>query len=151
MVEICVALLEGAQDSIKKLEKQGFTFVESYKNYDTYFTTINKLDLKTIPYKTLLDNSVLIRHCVSKDHDEKSIVYKSKTLDDKGNVIQEIKSKVIINNIEKAKEIFNNLNLKCWCDYTVENIIYKKDDIEVNIQRTNTLGDFIEIEEYPQI
>lgn len=72
-------------------------------------------------------------------------------MDDKGNVIQEIKSKVIINNIEKAKEIFNNLNLKCWCDYTVENIIYKKDDIEVNIQRTNTLGDFIEIEEYPQI
>jgi len=151
MVEICVALLESADETIKKLENQGFTFVESYKNYDTYFTTINKLDLKTIPYKTLLDNSVLIRHCVCNDHDEKSIIYKSKTLDASGNVIQEIKSKVIINNIEKAKEIFNNLNLKCWCDYTVENIIYKKENIEINIQRTNALGDFIEIEEFPEI
>jgi RNA polymerase sigma-70 factor (ECF subfamily) len=64
MTEICVQI-NGELEEIKKsaLEK-GFEFKESYNNYDTYYSTVSEEELKTVEYKKLLDNSVIVRNIV---------------------------------------------------------------------------------------
>ena len=78
-------------------------------------------------------------------------MFKNKTLDDNGNVVNEIKTKLKIDDEEKAKTIFTNIGMTCWCDYINENIVYKKGEIALTIQNIKNLGVFLEIEEYPSI
>lgn len=151
MTEICVQI-DGNFEEIKKaVSRQGFEFIESYDNYDTYFTTIKKENIKSVSYKQLLDNSVIIRNIKGDNFDIKNIVYKKKTLDNNGNVIDEVKTKLKIDDIEKAKTIFSNIGLNCWCDYVNHNNEFKKGEIVLIIQYVEDLGTFIEIEEYKSI
>ncbi len=151
MTEICV-LTKNEFDEVKEnLIKEGFEFVETYNNYDTYFTTLSQKDLKTTSYPVLLEKSVLIREIVGENLDKKYIVYKKKTFDKNGNVIDEVKTKLNIDDTQKAKTIFKNLGLTCWCDYVVNNNEFKKGEIVANVQYVKELGTFIEIEEYESI
>ncbi len=149
MTEICVQVEETLQQAIALLVKNGFEFVESYTNFDTYYSTLISPEQEN--YQHLLNKSVIIRHIVSENCDVKNAVYKSKTLDSNGNVINEVKTKLKVDDIEKAKQIFNNLCLNCWCDFAVQNNELKKGEIVVDIQYVQNLGTFIEIEEYPSI
>lgn len=149
MTEICFQVEESLQQAITLLTKNGFNFIESYINFDSYYTTIASPE-KT-DYQSLLNKSVIIRHIVTKTGDVKNVVYKSKTLDTDGNVINEVKTKVKVDDIEKTKQIFNNIGLNCWCDIAVSNNELKKCEVVVNVQNVENLGTFVEIEEYPSI
>lgn len=149
MTEICVEIDCSLQQAKNIVKQNGFEFVESYTNFDTYFSTLPSTENESYP--SLLKNSVVVRHIVGNNCNVKNIVYKSKTLDNQGNVIDEVKTKVNVDDIEKAKQVFLNLGLKCWCDYAVENHILKNNELEINIQYVKNLGTFIEIEEYPSI
>lgn len=151
MTEICVQI-DGNIEEIKKVVlSHGFEFLEAYNNYDTYYTSLPKNEIMKVSYKDLLDNSLIIRNIKGENFDIKNIVYKKKTLDKNGNVTNEIKTKVKIDNIENIKTIFNNIKLNCWCDYINNNNEYKKGEIILNIQYVKELGTFIEIEEFESI
>lgn len=151
MTEICVQINGDFEEIKKSVLDKGFEFSEAYDNYDTYFTTIQKDQIKRVSYKQLLDNSLIIRNIKGKDFDIKNIVYKKKTLDENGNVTDEIKTKLKIDDIHKAKTIFDSMGLNCWCDYINHNNEFKKGEIVLNIQYVNELGTFIEIEEFKSI
>ena len=151
MTEICVQIYSDFEKVKQILLSQGFEFLESHSNYDTYFTSIPKEKVKQVEYKELLDNSLIIRNIKGENLDIKNIVYKKKTLDEQGNVTNEIKTKLKIDDIEKAKLIFNNMGLCCWCDYVNQNNEYKKGEITLNLQYVENLGVFVEIEEFESI
>lgn len=151
MTEICVEIKENLEKVIDILKNLGYMFDERYVIHDTYYTTFKESDLKTISYKDLLNRSLIIRNIVGNSGVSTNIVYKNKTLDNNGNVINEIKTKLKIDDEEKAKTIFTNVGMTCWCDYINENIVYKKDDIALTLQKVENLGVFLEIEEYPSI
>ena len=151
MTEICVEVKENLEKVIDILKNLGYMFDERYVIHDTYYTTFKESDLKTISYKDLLNGSLIIRNIVGNSGVSTNIVYKNKTLDNNGNVINEIKTKLKIDDEEKAKTIFTNVGMTCWCDYINENIVYKKDDIALTLQKVENLGVFLEIEEYPSI
>ena len=151
MTEICVQVFGELEDIKKAVEAKEFEFVETYNNFDTYFTTIKKENVKMTSYKNLMENSVIVRRITGENSDRKYIVYKKKMLDEKGNVVEETKTKLVVDDTEKAKVIFNNLGLCCWCDYVVENNVYKNGEIEVDIQNVGGLGVFFEIEEFESI
>lgn len=150
MTEICVLTKSSFEEIKTKLINEGFNYVETYNNYDTYFTTLCQ-NLSNVSYSQLLDKSILVRQIKGENLDKKFIVYKKKVFDKNGNVVDEIKTKLTIDNIEKAKTIFQNVGLFCWCDYIVNNNEFKKDEIIINVQNVNKLGTFIEIEEYESI
>lgn len=151
MTEVCVQVFKDLESVKKSVLKEGYSFIETYNNYDTYFTTISKNEVADTPYKQLLDNSLIVRHIVGDDCDIKNLVYKKKVLDDNGNVIEEVKTKLNIDNIESAKKIFYNLGLACWCDYVNQNYVYKKGEVSIIIQYVKELGVFVEIEEFKLI
>ena len=150
MTEICVLAKNSFEQVKEKLINNGFEFVEAYNNHDIYFTTLSQ-NLRAVPYSQLLKQSILLREITGENLDKKFIVYKKKKFDISGNVIDETKIKVNIDSIEKAKTIFKNLELSCWCDYVVNNYEFKKGEIVVNVQNVDKLGTFIEIEEYESI
>ncbi len=151
MTEICVQVFKELEEVKKYVIENGFTFLESYNNHDIYYTTYKNEELKKITYKELLDRTIIIRNIISKNLDLKNLVYKSKTLDNNGNVIKEIKTKVEIDSVEKAKSIFENSGLFCWCDYINQNYEYRKGEVVINVQYVKELGTFIEIEEFNSI
>lgn len=151
MTEVCVELNCSLDKTKKLLTSKGYVFTEKYELHDIYFTTIATKKIKKAKYKNLLDNSVLIRRIKEQHSDEKKLIYKKKLLDNKGNVIDEIKTRVDIGDIDATKQIFNNLGLFCWCDYINQNYVYKKGDIKLVIQYVKELGVFIELEEYNSI
>lgn len=151
MTEICVQAYTTLEELQRKLENAGFEFVENYNNSDTYFSTLSKRDIKKLDYKALLDSSLIVRHIEGDNCDIKNLVYKKKTLDENGNVIKEIKTKLKIDDIDKAKQMFSSLGLTCWCDYVNQNYEYKKGEISIVVQYVDSLGVFIEIEEFNSI
>ena len=151
MTEICVQAYTALEELQRKLENAGFEFVENYNNSDTYFSTLSKRDIKKLDYKALLDSSLIVRHIEGDNCDIKNLVYKKKTLDENGNVIKEIKTKLKIDDIDKAKQMFSSLGLTCWCDYVNQNYEYKKGEISIIVQYVDSLGVFIEIEEFNSI
>ena len=151
MTEICVQAYTTLEELQRKLENAGFEFVENYNNSDTYFSTLSKRDIKKLDYKALLDSSLIVRHIEGDNCDIKNLVYKKKTLDENGNVIKEIKTKLKIDDIDKAKQMFSSLGLTCWCDYVNQNYEYKKGEISIIVQYVEDLGVFIEIEEFNSI
>lgn len=151
MTEICVQAYTTLEELQRKLENAGFEFVENYNNSDTYFSTLSKRDIKKLDYKALLDSSLIVRHIEGDNCDIKNLVYKKKTLDENGNVIKEIKTKLKIDDIDKAKQMFSSLGLTCWCDYVNQNYEYKKGEISIVVQYVEDLGVFVEIEEFNSI
>ena len=151
MTEICVQAYTTLEELQRKLENAGFEFVENYNNSDTYFSILNENDVENVDYKTLLDSSLIVRHIVGDSCDIKNLVYKKKTLDENGNVVKEIKTKLKIDDIDKAKQMFSSLGLTCWCDYINHNYEYKKGEISIIVQYVDSLGLFIEIEEFNSI
>ena len=151
MTEICVQAYTALEELQRKLENAGFEFVENYNNSDTYFSILNENDVENVDYKTLLDSSLIVRHIVGDSCDIKNLVYKKKTLDENGNVIKEIKTKLKIDDIDKAKQMFSSVGLTCWCDYINHNYEYKKGEISIIVQYVDSLGVFIEIEEFNSI
>ena len=151
MTEICVQAYTTLEELQRKLENAGFEFVENYNNSDIYFSILNENDVENVDYKILLDSSLIVRHIVGDSCDIKNLVYKKKTLDENGNVVKEIKTKLKIDDIDKAKQMFSSLGLTCWCDYINHNYEYKKGEISIIVQYVDSLGVFIEIEEFNSI
>lgn len=151
MTEICVQVREDLAHVINMLKSLDYVFDERYVIHDIYYTTLKKSDLKTVDYKNLLNQSLIIRKIDGNSGINTYIVFKNKTIDNKGNVINEIKTKLKIDDEEKAKTIFTNIGMTRWCDYINENIVYKKGEIALTVQNVKNLGVFLEIEEYPSI
>lgn len=151
MTEICVQAYTTLEELQRKLENAGYEFVENYNNSDTYFSTLSKRYIKKLDYKALLDSSLIVRHIEGDNCDIKNLVYKKKTLDENGNVIKEIKTKLKIDDIDKAKQMFSSLGFTCWCDYVNQNYEYKKGEISIVVQYVEDLGVFVEIEEFNSI
>ena len=151
MTEICVQVRDDLAHVINMLKSLDYVFDERYVIHDIYYKKKKKSDLKTVDYKNLLNKSLIIRKIDGNSEINTYIVFKNKTIDNKGNVINEIKTKLKIDDEEKAKTIFTNIGMTCWCDYINENIVYKKGEIALTIQNIKNLGVFLEIEEYPSI
>ncbi|MCL2540107.1 MAG: hypothetical protein FWE53_01565 [Firmicutes bacterium] len=151
MTEICYQVFETVDAVKEKLREAGFIFSESYDNHDSYFTRFGKEEAKNLEYKKLLDSSLIVRWIKSENWEVKNILHKTRILDKKGNVISEEKTKIACSDTIKAKMIFIDAGLNCWCDFVVQNNEYKKDDIIINLQVVDNLGVFIEIEECDSI
>ena len=147
MTEISVELLNSKEKIFEILKRLGYKASDQYVNHDIYFSHLSfPLD---VSYKTLIDNSFIVRNIKGNDCDIKQIVYKKKNLDLNGNVIDETKTKVKIDDIDQAKKLFAFSGLTCWCDYKVENYEFVNGGgITLDVQIVPNLGTFLEIEEF---
>ena len=139
--EITVQIFDNFSSTDKKLKSQGFEMIENYHMCDWYFSKFK--DIFEFSYAELMKNSFLVRFIDGKA----KICYKSKILDENGNVIEEEKVQTFVDDLDKALDIFKCANLNNYCVVDNESYVYKKGDIEFVIQIIKDLGIFLEYEE----
>jgi len=147
MTEISVELFDSKDKAFRILKQVGYQLSDQYINHDIYFSHIN--NPFDVSYKTLIDNSFIIRNIKGNDCDIRQILYKKKIFDSNGNVVDETKTKIKIDDIDHAKKLFGLSGLNCWCDYKVENYEFVNGGgITLDVQIVPNLGTFLEIEEF---
>lgn len=143
-VELTISILESLEEVLKKLEDQGFEFVEKYYMRD-YYMAHKSIDLTLDNYK-ILSKCLLIREIVD-DNPKKQLVYKNKTYAQDGKIISQNKFKTNIDSIDKVKQMLEIVDFITLFEVENNSYIYKKDNTEVVIQKiTNPEGLYMEIE-----
>ena len=141
--EITVQVYETQQDVHNKLLNNNFVLADKCVMDDYYFSKFDTDELKNMPYKQILKNSIIVRKC----GDDTKVIYKNKEIDEDNNVICEEKISLPITDIKPAIKIFELSGLNNWCNVTQHMYLYKNDKLELMVQIIDDLGIFIEYEE----
>ena len=141
--EITVEVDTNLDNLIKILETNGFILKQEYDLNDIYM--INK-DNKETDYLKILSNCVLIRNVITSEKNIKLLAYKYKEYNEKKEIIKQSKIEFKIEDIEKAKSLFESLNFKELISLYDHMYIYATDKDEIAIQVVNNKHIYIEIE-----
>ena len=144
--EITVEILDDVNDLINMLKSKNFSLEEEFDMIDYYFSKDETETLKKLEYIDIINHSFLVRQIIG-DDPSVSLIFKSKELDNKGNVIAEEKVRTPIENLEKAIKIFKLSGLNNWCEIKQHMLVFKRGETEFAIQIVDGLGSFIEYEE----
>lgn len=144
-IEITVRLNEDVKVAMKKLEKLGYKKIRESDIEDIYLTSkLNELNKDNIQY--ILKKSVLLRKLKLADKEIKKITYKNKEYDEKSTVISESKINLDCSDLEKAEELFKNLDFERLVVVKYHVIVYSKGTLEYAFQIVENLGTLIEYE-----
>lgn len=139
-VEVCTDL----NSLIKILEENGFELKEVYDLNDIYL--INKND-KEDDYLSMLNKCVLIRDIIEENKETKMLTYKYKEYNENKEIIKQSKVKVIIDDINNSKELFEKLGFEELIRINDHMLVYATDKDELVIQNVNDKHIYIEIED----
>ena len=128
------------------LKNKNFSLEEEFDMIDYYFSKDDTETLKKLEYIDIINHSFLVRQIIGDDNSI-NLMFKSKELDEKGNVIAEEKVKTHVDNLEKAIKIFKLSGLNNWCEIKQHMLVWKRGETEFAIQIIDDLGAFIEYEE----
>lgn len=127
----------------KLLKEHGFEVKKECDLNDIYM--IRKED-KTGDYLTMLSKCILLRHSFNKDFDKKRLSYKYKEYNDHMELIKDGKIEVIIDDIDKAKQLLEVFNFEELLRIYDHMYIYVSDKDEFAVQVVNNKHIYIEIE-----
>ena len=140
--EITVEVDTDLDSLIKILEGRGFELKEEYDLNDIYL--INKND-KQGDYLEMLSKCVLIRDILEDSGETKMLTYKYKEYNEKKEITKQGKVKVKIDDIDKAKQLFENLGFEELIKINDHMLVYATDHEELVVQNVNN-GKHIYIE-----
>lgn len=142
--EITVQVFDNFAKIDETLKNKGFKMVENYQLNDWYFSKIdNVLDME---YLDLINSSFLVREIIDATP-QIQLCYKSKHLDDKGNVIYEEKEKTNLADLKSSLKVFTLAGLNNYCKVENNSYVYEKGKTSFVVQIIKDLGIFIEYEE----
>lgn len=141
--EITAQIFDDYQTTKQKLLAQGYNEIHSFEMIDSYFTSLSNTNIE---YQELINNSFLLRKF--SDDSTHYMIYKNKEFDKDGNVVSEEKITTKIESVESVKNILNKANFNNYANISTKNYVFKKEHIEFVLQDVESLGLFIEIEEF---
>lgn len=142
--EITVEVDTGLEELISILESRGFKLKETYDLNDIYL--INKNDKKG-DYLSMLNKCVLIRHIIEENKETKMLTYKYKEYNENKEITKQGKVKVIIDDIDNSKLLFEGLGFEELIRINDHMLVYATDKDELVIQNVNNKHIYIEIED----
>ena len=142
--EITVEVDTGLEELINILESRGFKLKETYDLNDIYL--ISKNDKKG-DYLSMLNKCVLIRHIIEEDKETKMLTYKYKEYNENKEITKQGKVKVIIDDIDNSKLLFEGLGFEELIRINDHMLVYATDKDEFVIQNVNNKHIYIEIED----
>lgn len=144
-IEITVRLNESLESASEKLSERGYKLIRESDIYDIYMSSkINELNKDNIT--TILSKCVLLRSLKLEDKEIKKITYKNKEYDEKGDVVSEKKINLNCEDLNKAYELFSNLDFEKLVEVKYHVSVYEKNGIEYAFQDVENLGVLIEYE-----
>ena len=142
-VEICLRSEVNSLDLLELMFSKGFKIQEDFVMNDIYMISNNvKISKRNRNY--ILKNNVLVRETVGKSI---SLVKKNKTYDNKGNIINEKKTKCNINSVQEGYEFMLGIGYKEAFRISDHNILVTNGINEIYIQDVDGLGTYVEMED----
>lgn len=146
--ELTVRVLSSYKKAKEILSKNGYAILREVLMEDDYLTNDNNTSILRENVAKMVAGSILIRRLTNEDGDSKSFaVYKDKTYDNNGNVIEEEKTQVLIESPEKLKKILTKFGFRSWANVKTMLHVFTNDSREVCLQEVEGLGLFFEYEE----
>lgn len=141
--EITVEVEFDLDSLINLLESQGFELKEKYDLNDIYL--INKNNRED-DYLAMLNKCILLRDIIEENKETKMLTYKYKEYNDKKEITKQGKIKVIVDDIDKSKELFERLDFEELIRINDHLYVYATENDELTIQCVNDKHIYIEIE-----
>lgn len=145
--EITVKLNTSIQDFCKILEDKEFIRFKNYILNDTYFVP-NDLEIEKMTCREILKKAVLIRIITDSNTKEKIIKFtiKDKQIATEGQILSQSKIDCEILNAEDGRKFLEKLGYYEILHIKENNIVYKKDSLEIAIKDIENGDNLLEIE-----
>lgn len=145
--EITVKLKCTIKEICKLLEDKDFKIAEKYVLDDTYYIP-KKLDLKNMTYREILSSAILLRDITEFIPEQKvvKLTFKSKQIDEEGNILKQSKIDCEILNAETGKKFIEAIGYKELMRIKEKDIVYKKEDLEIAVKDIENGDKLIEVE-----
>ena len=142
--EITVKLKLNLDETKLFFVNKGIPLVESFVLKDTYMIK-EDVDVSKTPNLDLLSQALMLRECIGNEH-TKALIYKDKTYDKKGNILNSIKYSCPLVDIDKTYDLLKAIKYKECFRYEQECLCYANDKYNVLIEYIPDLGLFAELE-----
>lgn len=133
--EITVRLKCSKEEIYKVLEQKNFNIVDYFTLDDTYFIP-KDLNMKHMSCREILSKAILIRVVTNLKNKTKStkLTFKSKKIDDKGNILNQSKVDCDILDAETGKTFIEAIGYKELMNIKENDIVYGKDGFQMAIK-----------------
>lgn len=145
--EITVRLKCNIKEMCNLLEDKNFQLIEKFILDDTYFTP-KELDFKNMSYRDILSKAILLRNITEFIPERKvvTLTFKSKQIDDNGNILEQNKVDCEIINAEAGKTFIEAIGYKELMNIKENDIVYGKDGLHIAIKDIKNGDKLIEVE-----
>lgn len=145
--EITVRLKCNIKEMCNLLEDKNFQLIEKFILDDTYFTP-KELDFKNMSYRDILSKAILLRNITEFIPERKvvTLTFKSKQIDDNGNILEQNKVDCEIINAEAGKAFIEAIGYKELMNIKENDIVYGKDGLHIAIKDIENGDKLIEVE-----
>lgn len=145
--EITIRLKCSIKEICNILEDKNFKLIEKFILDDTYFIP-KELDFKNMSYRDILSKAILLRNITEFIPERKvvTLTFKSKQIDDNGNILEQNKVDCEIINAEAGKTFIEAIAYKELMNIKENDIVYGKDGLHIAIKDIENGDKLIEVE-----
>lgn len=145
--EITVKLKCSIEEICNLLENKNFKIVEKFILDDTYFIP-KELDIKGMTHREILSRALLLRDITDFIPERKvvKLTFKSKQIDEQGNILSQSKVDCEILNAETGKAFVEAIGYRQLMNIKENDIVYEKDNLNIAIKDIDNGDKLIEVE-----
>lgn len=145
--EITVKLKCSIEEICKLLENKNFKIVEKFILDDTYFIP-KDLDIKGMTHREILSRALLLRDITDFIPERKvvKLTFKSKQIDEQGNILSQSKVDCEILNAETGKALVEAIGYRQLMNIKENDVVYEKDNLNIAVKDIENGDKLIEVE-----
>ena len=145
--EITVKLKCSIEEICNLLENKNFKVVEKFILDDTYFIP-KELDITGMTHREILSRALLLRDITDFIPERKvvKLTFKSKQIDEQGNILSQSKVDCEILNAETGKAFVEAIGYRQLMNIKENDIVYEKDNLNIAIKDIENGDKLIEVE-----
>ena len=145
--EITLKIKNNVKDFEDILKHKKFNVIDEFTLDDTYLIP-KKLEIENISAREILANAVIIRNINDKTYKRniKLVIFKSKEINDNGDIISQKSTNCEITDIKAAKELFYEIGYKEIMQIKENDKVYEKEEFQIAVKDIINSDSLIEIE-----
>ena len=143
--EVTIKVIDTKENLIKILLNKGFKKGVEF-SLDDYYYISNNIDIDKLSTREILSKAIILRYITEGDKIFQTITFKTKNIDEKGNILSQDSINCDIKNIEDAKKLFKAIGYSEIMNIKESDIVYYKDDFELALKFIENGDLLIEIE-----
>lgn len=145
--EITLKIKNNVKDFENLLKHKKFNVIDEFTLDDTYLIP-KKLEIENISAREILANAVIIRNINDKTYKRniKLVTFKSKEINNNGDIISQKSTNCEITDIKAAKELFYEIGYKEIMQIKENDRVYEKEGFKIAVKDIINGDNLIEVE-----